>query len=556
MLKIWIPGTDGTTKNQGLLQLPSASYSSVSSSNDGKLGKAIYGQICYHLSSDPCPSNWTISCWVKFSSGYAQYNNIILCANTSDSEDSKFYLSIVNNTTLNIGRGSSSSLGYTLSGNFQVGTWYHLAATYNGTTTTLYLNGSSVNSGSVGSTKSALNYTIGGRSANTNGTSTTSGASFPVNDVRIYDHCLTASEVKEISKGLVAHYTLGSSDAGFSIAAKYQLVPPLNKTETTSGNVTYSNNGYVINVSGSVTNTSTYLQWTDNTQFIAGHKYYFRYVGDSSITSKSNFGTSGYSNWTGSPHSGTKVATCNTTYSNKFCITFGSGTSGTVSGTVYCSCYDLTAMFGSGNEPTASTVDVLFPFKFCPINSNLPVYDSSGYSRNLTINGTVYPVASSARYNQSLKFNGSSYLSCTSPTAEAKTLSLWAYIGSSIPTYNILFADYKSKLSLGFYNSGSTLITSCSGSSRTIGSTSAIKLNSWNHFCVVNGSTNQLYINGSAVTMSSSNYWNHNLDVLMIGKRADANDGFTDKISDVRLYATALSADDVKDLYNLGALIS
>lgn len=44
--------------------------------------------------------------------------------------------------------------------------------------------------------------------------------------------------------------------------------------------------------------------------------------------------------------------------------------------------------------------------------------------------------------------------------------------------------------------------------------------------------------------MSGSDNWTHSTDTLMIGMRS-AGSGFANKISDVRLYATALSADDV-----------
>jgi hypothetical protein len=45
--------------------------------------------------------------------------------------------------------------------------------------------------------------------------------------------------------------------------------------------------------------------------------------------------------------------------------------------------------------------------------------------------------------------------------------------------------------------------------------------------------------------MSGSNNWTHSTNTLMIGRRSASSYGFTNKISDVRLYATALSADDV-----------
>ena len=182
------------------------------------------------------------------------------------------------------------------------------------------------------------------------------------------------------------------------------------------------------------------------------------------------------------------------------------------------------------------------------------VIDRSGNGNHGAITGGLTINNSSAKYDKSTYFDGSSYSYCVSPTAEAKTLSLWAYIGSSIPTYNVLFADYKSKLALGFYASGTELITRCSGESSTVGATTTVKLNSWNHFVVVKEPTNQLYVNGYPVTMSGGNNWTHSTDTLMVGMRSSGT-GFVGYISDIRLYATALSVDDVKDLYSTSAYI-
>jgi len=94
------------------------------------------------------------------------------------------------------------------------------------------------------------------------------------------------------------------------------------------------------------------------------------------------------------------------------------------------------------------------PSNYSLTNTDPVFKDISGNHYDLTVNGNPTLSNDSARYNKSTLFNGSNYLSCTSPTAEAKTLSLWAYIGSIPTSSSVLFADYKSKLSLGFYNSG------------------------------------------------------------------------------------------------------
>ena len=90
---------------------------------------------------------------------------------------------------------------------FDTNTWYHLGFTWSGTEgkLRLYLNGSLVATSDV---PSSASYDIA------------SSFNIPydgpryINDFRLYDHCLSAKEVKEISKGLLCHYKLDNNGFG------------------------------------------------------------------------------------------------------------------------------------------------------------------------------------------------------------------------------------------------------------------------------------------------------------------------------------------------------
>ena len=211
-LRVWLPLISDIS-DQGLDDLPAPSLNGLSvQSTGGKLGGCYSGYALYHLSSDILNNVWSVATWVK-SSSWLSSNDIIACKNSSESTSCQFYFSIINGASLNIGVNGSSSIGsyaYT----FANDTWYHVAATYDGSNCVLYINGTAVKTIAVSASpiSNLLNIGVGCRSTNTAGTTSTGYGSKYFNDFRVYDHALSALEVKLISRGLVAHYTLNDSD--------------------------------------------------------------------------------------------------------------------------------------------------------------------------------------------------------------------------------------------------------------------------------------------------------------------------------------------------------
>ena len=208
-LQVWLPLNKGNAKNQGLLNLPSASYSGYNYNTSGKIGGCNTGCAVYHLDNEWLGNTWSLALWVKATAAWVTYNEILLCKNVDQSDSCQFYLSVINGSSFNIGVNAGSG-SHSVSYSFAVNTWYHLAVTFNGSQIKMYINGEL--KGTFNNSSSQLtgktNLGIGCRSITTGGTSYTGHTNKAINDVRIYDNCLSAEEVSEIAKGLVLHYKL------------------------------------------------------------------------------------------------------------------------------------------------------------------------------------------------------------------------------------------------------------------------------------------------------------------------------------------------------------
>ena len=196
-------------------------------------------------------------------------------------------------------------------------------------------------------------------------------------------------------------------------------------------------------------------------------------------------------------------------------------------------------------------------------------YDTSGFGNHGAAATASAPTWSSdsPRYDGCYLFNGSSQFLTAPQSAKITdeiTASIWAYMGTwggyiclisctEVGGWNIKYTnDYISFL---VYAGDSYRI--CKSSKKWTSLTSG-----WHHFAVTyNGLKSCLYIDGvldtsitpfttkTPITYNSGN-------TIFIGAEAASNATapttpyFNGKLSDFRLYATALSAEDIKELYN------
>lgn len=585
-LQVWLPLNDEDVRNQGLADVTITNNGATYNSS-GKIGG------CWNI-----PSSTNSISLVNYMNVLKTYNNYSMCAWVYITDEPNGHSASILSSGTWSGTNNCLCFGFynydsgfnrllipskgtwksyiDLSNKIVLNTWYHVAISYDGSKTIGYINGEYVGESSLGGiceNSSSNNLKIGGVTY-----TTIFGLRGNINDVRIYDHCLSEDEIHELSLGKIGHWKL--NDAEIEPTTNILNSVTITCYNEVNGKYGYSTESNVLKIDGEFQNKQcTKIYPATNGDSWRPYTYLPALVSNGGTDPKYKTLQFDYYSTTSTflnPYKlGSGSSTARWKCINSTGVHTGSGTNNiniTVNPNewnhveiIFEGTSSERAQWGyikNGAAVTSSSntyhlyanvmveeKDHSTPYtKTSREKGNVP--DISGNHHDLTVSGDPILNDDSARYDKSTLFDGSNYLSCTSPTAEAKTLSLWAYV-ESIPASAVLFADYKSKLALGFYSSGTRLITRC-GVTSTMGSTDLVNLNSWNHFCVVNGETNQLYINGQAATMSGGNNWTHSTDTLMIGRRSASSYGFTDKISDVRLYATALSADDVQKLYKLG----
>ena len=209
--------------------------------------------------------DFSIACWVKFITWNSSYATVWAATSTSASWKNIMAGLFRNGSSSKIlfciGNDSSSTQSSCITTeDIQLNTWYHFVCTYTSGKICLYQNGilvSSYNTSIVPKFSSTQYFNIGKMRENTYQTNSN------ISDFRIYNHCLSPMEVKELAKGLVLHYPLNRQGWG-----QENLL--LNSNDLTlwpiesSGKIELQEDGY-FKVSSKASNTTRYGIYYDFT---------------------------------------------------------------------------------------------------------------------------------------------------------------------------------------------------------------------------------------------------------------------------------------------------
>lgn len=604
MLVLHLPLT-GNVHNQGLLDEEVEIQQNLVWSDVGKLGKCIQfngntNQILSFANVPKKTNNFTWACWVKQSNRTSTtYNSTkqYVLSNGRDCGAIGFNIFIHDGIlTIHMGSGANDgSMTSTTNSRIQIqelslNTWYHICCAVNDNNVMVYIDGTLIKILPL----IEINFRSDRESYFTIGKMayghyyTTSYFPFDgyVQDVRVYDTCLSPRQVKEISKGLVCHYPLGEIDG--KIGGRNLLVKTnQGKTKWTNAHADGSYSCESVNWNGinvvkmsCATPTTSWKMFTfngllenfDKLEPSAIYTLSYDVIGNIKV---------GFSNLWDSDATHSIVALAQETvikktYGSHYIVNITLKDALNKSKQLVYFRNDLKAgesviianlKLEKGNKATAYTP--------CPTDDPVMydnvIYDTSGYCNNGSVSGDILWDTNTPRYNGAYDFNGTGYIynDNLNLTTTAFTISFWIKIPSAITHQHFDFATFNSWTSegVGIYwdtsgqksSSGGIFGKDSNGDKIHVGVQCRGKLNEWTHFAITWDGTNVYrYSNGIKFSESDFNAVSVYHPRLWLG-----NSTFGDRtlensescMSDFRFYVTALSDSDILELYQSSASV-
>ena len=543
-LKVWLP-LNGTLENKGISNIvPTNVNATVNSS--GKIGS------CYNFAgsgqrikmTNPITNginSFSICTWFYMTAA----SEALFGARTSGSGAG--LLCFLYADRILFDDGARLTCNYNV--NNLLNSWHHIACVKTPTQKIIYIDGVSIGSQNTTATTANIKneITIGN---DTYESYTGNDLKGKLNDFRIYDHCLSAAEVREISQGLILHYKL---DTGNNL---------LRRVPKTYSPTAY--NAYSFNLTENLQagQTYTFQFWNvdvSHSAKTAAQTGIGVYWGGGSVGLKTMLGTSYFTN--GHADYLSFTITITSTQAN------GSGAAN-----AWLNIYNSP---GSADGTRSMNIGM---WKVEKGNIGTPwclasdegtvIEDSSGYNHNGTCSSTIAISSDTARYNGSIVFNGTTdVITITNQGLNkilnsACTISFWTKHLSESGGRSIYFSAYNGS---PFWclekNANGAFRYDWNGTPDQYSANNVIVDNVWQHLCLVREGTAKahFYLNGvlnKTFTTATTDLTNL-VDTWRIGKDTRSNDGtpFHGHMSDFRIYCTALDAAAVKQLYELGAKV-
>lgn len=416
-------------------------------------------------------------------------------------------------------------------------------------------------------------------------------------DYRIYDNCLSPKQVKEISKGLICHYPLGEIDgkiggrnlikngkgnvkAGFfknfpTVTDEYGEFT-LKSKKTYKGIIldgfVYECRDYPVGEKYTWSYDIMYTAWN----FPTGSNRGELWMGQRYVNAPSGETATGA--WRGVtqhnlPVVGQNGCELNKWYHVKQTVTIPQQASSNVGQQGLISFYNSNANVEASFTARLKNVKLeksstATPWTPAPEDNtsfyNNIIYDTSGYCNNGNVTDSTCPTWSSdtPRYKGSYVFNGNKQVIDTPNVfhQEDITISFWFKRLKDTNTRQFLFTIWEG-VSCELTADDIPLFRIATDVSHAVDALSDKKItvnDGWTHFCGVykNGEYSKIYINGQlkkTVSSASKIYWN--IHSSKIGIYNSLNTYYNGQISDVRIYATALSDSDILELYQSSASV-